>query len=895
MGVVYKAIDTSVNRTVALKILSTSLAEDEKYVGRFMREARAAAALNHPNIVGAVDFGVEGKYYYFAMEFVDGENCRKLIKNHGVYPETQAVDITIGVANALQHAWTKKIVHRDIKPDNIMLSSTGEVKVADMGLAKATDSAEATLTQAGHMIGTPQFASPEQIRGQLEIDCRTDIYSLGMTLYYLVVGQPAFDGPTAAVITSLHLEQPFPAPKVSRPDLSDGFCTVLRKMAEKAPENRYQSPEELIQDLQLVRSGQAPVNATAAAAVALETPQVATQVAEHHGISKFLILPLIAILAVGGGAGYLFYKEKQKASANPPPDKGSPEDTDPGTRRANRLLRAAIRHAEQKPTDFPEILRRLDAAKILAQGTTLEPEVVEKIMAWHQKWAAAAQKEFAERKKRADAYAQNSEFEQALAVWADFPGTLSTEAAKGLIERERARLLEQKGATVSAPPIDVEPPSGTGGTTDPDPEPVDPATPETEVTGLPIDAYLNVMEQLEPALKARDLGKIVQTAQELAQGGGNPSLTSFLEQLAKDAPKVGTLVASTVEALKGKIGQEVRISGIPMKVVAVDEEKLIVEVGGAEQVKPFLRTRGKDLLGMQGLTDETAPAEKLYAAGLVHFIDGQYRDAVEYLSKGGEENHAKLYGDMARLAVEAEAMAQIKEIRAALEKNDLSEVQKLVKDVRSSYGQTKVVELHEGFLAKAERRVRDAQNRRKGQIDRLLGIVDKVAKAELDAMETEYDKRKKEMEKAQLGELTASHTITIEEVQGIIHGDGAPVKLKPGDDLPMTGAWKLVTWCEYKISPRLVSKEEQFKHLAKFINNSGMDAETSKVVKTAYAKLKKEIPAIKKKYVTLSSKLKNSYSGKKRSLDTRARRLALKIKDGETPNEAEIRAYLTGK
>ena len=892
MGVVYKAVDASVNRTVALKILSTSLAEDEKYVGRFMREARAAAALNHPNIVGAVDFGTEGKYYYFAMEFVDGENCRKLIKSYGVYPETQAIDISIGVANALQHAWARKIVHRDIKPDNIMLSLAGEVKLADMGLAKATDSSEATLTQAGHMIGTPQFASPEQIRGQLDIDCRTDIYSLGMTLYYLVIGQPAFDGPTAAVITSLHLEQPFPDPKASRPDLSDGFCTMLRKMTEKAPENRYQSPEELLQDLQLVRNGQAPVNATAATAVALGTPQAAVPVAEPHGVGKFLILPLVAILAVGGGAGYLFYKEKQRNTANQPPGEKSPEDTDPSTRRANRLLRAALRHAEQNPTDFPEILRRLDAVKSLAQGTALESETVEKIMVWHQKWAAAAQREFAERKKKAEACAQASEFDQALAVWAEFPGTLCTEAAKGLIEKEKARLMEQKAAIVSAPPDNVEPPDRTAGATGPAHE-GDPTPAETVASGLPIDAYLNVMQQLAPAFEARDPAQISQTAQRLLQEGENPSLTSFLEQLRTDAPKVGTFVASTVEALKGQIGQEVRISGIPMKVLAVDEEKLTVEVAGAEQEKPFLKMRGKDLLALQGLTDEAAPAEKLYAAGLVHFIDGQHKDAVEYLSKGGEESQAKLYKDLALLAVEAEAMGRIKELRAALEKNDLSGVQRLLKEARESYGQTKVVALHEGFLNQADQRVRAAQNQRKGQLEHLLGLVDEVAKAELTAMEKEYEAKRQELEKAQQEELTLPQTISVEEVRGIRRGDSEPVKLKPGDDLPMGGqGWQLVSWCEYKIEPKPILKEEQFKHLDKFVDNTTMDDETRKVVRTAYTKLKKEVPAVKKKYSSLSSKLRGLYSGKKRSLDARAKRLALKIKDGETPSEAEIRAYL---
>ena len=318
MGTVYKAVDTQLDRVVALKILSPIRASNEKYVNRFLREARSAAALSHPNIVGALDVGQEASYYYFTMEFVDGITVRDRLKAQGPLPEAEAVSIVVQVAQGLQHAASKNIIHRDVKPENIMLSKQGEVKLTDMGLAKATDSSDATITQAGAMVGTPQYASPEQVRGETTIDSRTDIYSLGMTLYHMVAGHPPFDGETAAVVNAKHLNEPLPDIKAARPELSEGLCRVLRKMSEKAPDRRYQSADELIEDLVLVSAGRAPKHVGPARPTPLQRRQTGRRGAARRtsGMGAGAMAAIMGAVIVGAALIFLMVRKGDTGSGN---------------------------------------------------------------------------------------------------------------------------------------------------------------------------------------------------------------------------------------------------------------------------------------------------------------------------------------------------------------------------------------------------------------------------------------------------------------------------------------------------------------------------------------------------------------------------------------------------
>ena len=189
MGVVYKARQVNMDRLVALKVLPPKLAKNEQYRDRFLREARAAAKLNHENVVRAYDIGQSHGLYYFAMEFIDGRSVQDIMKDNGPFDEQTALDIVKQIAQGLAQAQKLNIVHRDIKPDNIMITSTKTAKLCDLGLAKQID-VDPQLTAHGAAVGTPWYISPEQAKGIRKIDTRADLYSLGATLFHMVCGGP---------------------------------------------------------------------------------------------------------------------------------------------------------------------------------------------------------------------------------------------------------------------------------------------------------------------------------------------------------------------------------------------------------------------------------------------------------------------------------------------------------------------------------------------------------------------------------------------------------------------------------------------------------------------------------------------------------------------------------
>jgi tRNA A-37 threonylcarbamoyl transferase component Bud32 len=272
MGTVFKARQKSLSRIVALKVLKPSLARDSRYVDRLRREARIVASLSHPNIVGGHDLGEAGGYHYFVMEFVEGKSLRQLILEWGMFAEDYVRRVGQQVAAALDHAYERGVIHRDVKPGNILIDDQGNVKLTDMGLAKGP--ADLTLTRDGATVGTPQYISPEQARNPHDVDVRTDLYSLGATLYHMATGQPPFRGDTMAeLITKVLNDAPVP-PTQRNPALSEGMGLVIRKLLAKDLKTRYQTPRELLDDLDRLERSQ-PV-AVDVAALNAEEPHAAS-------------------------------------------------------------------------------------------------------------------------------------------------------------------------------------------------------------------------------------------------------------------------------------------------------------------------------------------------------------------------------------------------------------------------------------------------------------------------------------------------------------------------------------------------------------------------------------------------------------------------------------------
>ncbi len=261
MAIVYKAQQLSLNRMVAIKVLPKRFSENPEYVERFYKEGQAAGKLNHNNIVQAIDVGEAGGYHYFVMEYVEGKTIHEDLAKNKVSSESQAIEIIIQVAHALAHAHACGLIHRDVKPKNIMINSAGVVKLADMGLARETTDIEAAQTEAGKAYGTPYYISPEQIRGEIDIDGRADIYGLGATFYHMVTGRVPFMADNPAEVMKKHLKEQLIPPDHINTSLSAGVSEVIEVMMAKRKQDRYNNVQELLIDLEAIRSGQLPLRA----------------------------------------------------------------------------------------------------------------------------------------------------------------------------------------------------------------------------------------------------------------------------------------------------------------------------------------------------------------------------------------------------------------------------------------------------------------------------------------------------------------------------------------------------------------------------------------------------------------------------------------------------------
>ena len=251
MAVVYKAKCLLLNRFVAVKILRSEFTDDEEFVKRFRVEAQAAASLNHPNIVSIFDVGKQDDIQYIVMEMIDGITLKEYIAGKGALPWREAVSIAIQICSAIEHAHRNFIVHRDIKPHNIMITNEGIAKVTDFGIARAVTSA--TITMVGSTIGSVHYFSPEQARGGF-IDEKSDLYSLGITIYEMVTGKVPFDGESPVAIALKHIQEKPQKPIDVKPSIPKGVNDLIVKAMKKDQNLRYQTASEMLADLQRVLS-----------------------------------------------------------------------------------------------------------------------------------------------------------------------------------------------------------------------------------------------------------------------------------------------------------------------------------------------------------------------------------------------------------------------------------------------------------------------------------------------------------------------------------------------------------------------------------------------------------------------------------------------------------------
>ncbi len=304
MAVVYRAYQSSLNRHVAVKVLPSHLGLDQEFVERFQREARASAQLRHPNIVVIHDVGHDQSLYYIVMELLEGRTLKEIIEQEGALPVERASRIVGQVAEALDYAHERGLVHRDVKPANIFVGEDGHTTLTDFGIAKAASEAQ-QLTRTGILMGTPDYMSPEQAEGG-EVDYRTDLYALGVVLYQMLAGQVPFRGTTPHAILHAVIYEPPTALRQMRPSLSTAIETMVMKAIAKRPEWRYQSGAELAESLRKASTSKAQrlVISTQPPPADRGTPPVARRMPDEHSRqqeqapSRKPIVWILAALAV---------------------------------------------------------------------------------------------------------------------------------------------------------------------------------------------------------------------------------------------------------------------------------------------------------------------------------------------------------------------------------------------------------------------------------------------------------------------------------------------------------------------------------------------------------------------------------------------------------------------
>ncbi|MHC4250845.1 MAG: serine/threonine-protein kinase, partial [Planctomycetota bacterium] len=504
MGSVFRAKKIDTGDIVALKVLPPSAATRE-LIARFKRESEIVKGLDHPNIVKCYDFGYDENKgcHYCALELVEGENLRDMITRLGTVPEQEVVTIARQLANALNYAFGSGLIHRDVKPANVMISRGGIVKLLDLGLARPVESDGPGVTMAGTFVGSPYYASPEQAKADSSIDFRADIYSLGATIYHMVAGHPPFEGSNVTEVLIKQLDEQLPWPEGKDAELSRRLGLVAAKMMAKDPADRYQTPTEMSLDLDIIGQGTDPVIASRGpvlSTIALPgwptvgkakrprrtthahadrrrkptTRHDAVRAASSEGDrggptgAKWgLVAGGVVVLGLVGVLAFVFSREPEEDAppapvAAPGPGTAAPVATAPVAtapdaadseqdreRVARERFAGAKRHADKNPDDFAGIAAKYRKALAAGKGTAIELEADAALVELGERWKAAAGEALAAAKKKAAALVKDGDFDGAIAVFEGIPKGLASKVVEAIVA-ETTAVHQAAGAKIDA-------------------------------------------------------------------------------------------------------------------------------------------------------------------------------------------------------------------------------------------------------------------------------------------------------------------------------------------------------------------------------------------------------------------------------------------------------------
>ena len=315
MSSVFRAHDRLLDRKVALKVLHQQYSEDEDYVERFRREARAVAALSHPNIVTVIDRGEHEGRQFIVFEYIHGENLKALIQRRGPAPIRTALELAMQISRGLSFAHQQGLIHRDVKPQNVLLNGDGQAKVTDFGIARSLD-VQHGMTQTGTVLGTSDYIAPEQAQGQ-RVDEHTDVYSLGVVLYEMLTNEVPFPGENFVAVAMRHINEEPPSIRDKRPDVSPRFEAAVQRAMAKRPDDRFQTMADFCRELEAILA-----ESQGATVVAPAQPRRA-RAPRRHGANPWpIVLALLTLIAIGGVIAYVAMRNHNDSTSITSPGGG---------------------------------------------------------------------------------------------------------------------------------------------------------------------------------------------------------------------------------------------------------------------------------------------------------------------------------------------------------------------------------------------------------------------------------------------------------------------------------------------------------------------------------------------------------------------------------------------
>ena len=433
MGAVFKARQVSINRIVALKVLPQRLAKNAEFVARFLREAQSAARLNHANIVQAYDAGQADGYYYFAMEFIDGPGLDALLHTTGALSEQRALEITRDIVRALETAHNAGIIHRDVKPANILLTPDGAAKLADLGLARESAvGRDNNLTNVGIALGTPDYMSPEQVRGEANIDGRCDMYSLGATLYHLLVGSPPYAGGTPTEIMSKHLTEPVPNPRRANADISTAAAAIIKKAMAKNRDARYASASEMLAAIEAALKRERLT-------VTARPPRTPTRARQSTGKTLLHIGSAAAAVGLLALCVVLFGGLKDGSNGQSEAEQAARDARAKAVEADNARLTSLRAWAGRHPGEYVDTISRYRDAIGRMTTPAARLKAGNDLRALRSKLGDAAKAAFAPVKERSEALAMKGDYDGALALFDKLPAQFASVLADS-VGRAKERL-----------------------------------------------------------------------------------------------------------------------------------------------------------------------------------------------------------------------------------------------------------------------------------------------------------------------------------------------------------------------------------------------------------------------------------------------------------------------